>query len=175
MPIFEGRGAHEGERTARSARISEKERNTALKGEGKKGGREIEKEGEREEVSATHRLSFCLVLGGCRCVNRAHQETHAPRIVRALSSEGAPFCPRADKGLSRTAVSLASKLNFLFNQQESGHHTRCHIPCPSPFFCERVRAPPHSFPRRPSGTHKRSLRRADKRMKECASTRERVS
>lgn len=36
----------------------------------------------------------CLVVGGCRCVNRAHTKRHTPRaIVRALSSEGCPFCP----------------------------------------------------------------------------------
>lgn len=96
MPIFEGRGgAHEGERKARSARITEKERKRTLKGEAIKGRR---KRGEgRKSERDTSVLLPSLTLGGCRCVNRAHQETHAPRIVCALSSEGAPFCPPVDK------------------------------------------------------------------------------
>lgn len=56
-----------------------------------------EREGEYRRVRTKRaeraRHISSLVLRGCRCVNRAHQETHAPRIVRALSSEGAPFCP----------------------------------------------------------------------------------
>lgn len=61
MPIFEGRGgAHEGERKARSARITEKERKRTLKGEAIKGRR---KRGEgRKSERDTSTFSFRLLL-----------------------------------------------------------------------------------------------------------------